>query len=254
MTQEASAAQEVDTSLLDPLTGQELPIDNVETPIVDSAPTVEEAQAEPVKKDGVQKRFDKLTADKYAEKRRADELAKRVQELEASKPPAATPSLEDFDFDEDAHRAALIKQEVQAAISGQTQAQRDADVLAAREVAAAKFSEGISSLNKEDFDAVASSVPLLPEGVADALMQSDNGAEVIYHLGSNLDVADRIAGMSPLAAMAEIGRISASMATQPVVKPSAAPAPIAPLKTGSSLSTDVGDDMPISEWMQKYNG
>jgi hypothetical protein len=77
---------------------------------------------------------------------------------------------------------------------------------------------------------------------------------MIYHLGTHLDVAEKIANMTPAAAMMELGRISASMKAQPVVKTSAAPEPIAPLKSGSSLTADVGDDIPINEWMAKFNG
>jgi hypothetical protein len=84
-------------------------------------------------------------------------------------------------------------------------------------------------------------------------MSLDNGAELIYHLGSHLDKADALAGMSPMAAMVEIGRMSVEMNKKPEIKPSAAPDPIEPVQAGSALSSDIGDDMSVDAWMAKYN-
>lgn len=254
MTQEANAAPVAEEApLLDPLSGQEVVNDDAPAAPVDSAPTEDAPVAEPAKEDGFQKRINKVTADKYAEKRRADELERKLKELEGNKPPEAAPTLEGHDFDEEAYRAALIQYEVKQAVNGQAKSQKEAAQQVEREQSLAKFNDSVAALGKEDFSEVASAVPLLPEGVADALMQSDGGAEVIYHLGTHLDVADRIANMSPATAMLELGKISASMASQPKIETSAAPEPIAPLKSGSSLPDDVGADIPIDEWMRKHN-
>lgn len=254
---EATAAQVENTPLLDPLTGQELVNEEVEATPVDSATTDDAPIDTPTPanaEDGFQKRINKVTADKYAEKRRADELAQRVKELEAAKAPEKAPTLEDFDFDDDAYRAAVIRQEIQAELSKANQSQQEAAAQEAAAQVANSFGESIAALGKPDFDEVANRVPLLPEGVAAALMQSDEGAKMIYHLGTNPDIAEQIASLSPLAAMAQLGKISVSMASQPKLTPSAAPDPIAPLKTGSTLSSGIGDDMPINEWMAKFNG
>jgi hypothetical protein len=53
----------------------------VETPAVEAEPAVEAGEAEK-EKDGVQKRIDKLTAQKYAETERANALEAKVKELE----------------------------------------------------------------------------------------------------------------------------------------------------------------------------
>lgn len=257
MTEATANAAPVDTALLDPLTGQELVMDEVVDTTVDSAPTDDAPIDTPTPapaEDGFQKRINKVTADKYAEKRRADDLAQRVKELEAAKAPEKAPTLEDFDFDDDAYRAAIIQKEVQAALGSANQSQQEAAQQAAAQQVASSFGESIAALGHADFDEVANRVPLLPEGVASALMQSDEGAKMIYHLGSNPDVAEQIANLSPMAAMAQLGKISVSMATQPTIKHSAAPDPIAPLRTGAALSANIGDEMPINEWMAKFNG
>lgn len=214
----------------------------------ESAPVTDEPKEAP--QDGFQKRINKVTADKYAEKRRADDLQKRLDEL-AVKPvetqAQGSPKLEDFDFDQEKHNAALIKHEVAEGMKAQNaiaqQAYNDQQAQQAQGV----FNERVATLGKEDFDTVASAVPTLPVGVADALVQSENGAELIYHLGTHLDLADKLAGMTPAMAMMELGKISLNMSAQPDVKLSAAPDPIEPLNSGGSVSQQRGPKGAIYE-------
>jgi hypothetical protein len=69
---------------------------------------------------------------------------------------------------------------------------------------------------------------------AAAIAESDNPAGVMYFLAKNRAQAERIAGLSPLKAAIEIGRIDANLKTKPQV--SNAPAPGKPVgsKPGSS--------------------
>ena len=203
----------------------------------DSAPAADEKP-----EDGFQKRINKVTADKYAEKRRADELQRKIDELEQTpvKVKSEAPKLEDFDHDVDAHNAAMIDFKVEEAVSKQVANQRESASKATAQEAQSAFNERIVALGKDDFDQVANAIPTLPDGVAGALVNSENGAELIYHLGQHLDVADKLASMTPNQAMMELGRISATMSTKPNIKTSAAPDPIEPISSGGSLSNDGG--------------
>ena len=58
--------------------------------------------------------------------------------------------------------------------------------------------------------------------------------------------------MTPMAAMMELGKLSASMSVKPEIKTSAAPDPIEPVKSGSAINSEVGDDIPMKEWMAKF--
>lgn len=191
------------------------------------------------KEDGYQKRINKVTADKYEQQRRADAAEAKLKELEAKAAPSAAPTLEDFDFDDVAFQAALIERKVEETLSKREAEQQKALAQQEQQKAADYFGSQIEQLAKPDFDDVASSIPTLPEGVAGALMQSEGGAEMIYHLGTHLDVAEKIAGMTPSQAMMELGRISANMTADPV-KTSAAPEPLEPLSGGGSLSQKGG--------------
>ncbi len=207
--------------------------------ITESAPVVEEAP----KEDGFQKRINKVTADKYEQQRRADDLQRQLDEVQkAPKQAGDAPKLEDFDHDEEAFNAANIKYQVGVAVQAEKAVLNTEAQQAKAAEAQLAFNESIVAMNKPDFADVASAVPQLPQGVADALVQSENGAELIYHLGTHLDMADKLANMSPSQAIMELGRISANMNTKPEIKQSAAPDPIEPITSGGgSLKKDYGE-------------
>lgn len=244
MSEEQTAAL-TEESVLDNEIAQAQEPEQIETPEavepLESAPADTEAQP---KEDGFQKRINKVTADKYAEKRRADELQKRVEELEAGKVQTTTdnaPKLEDFDYDQDKYQAALIDHRVTTALA-ENQAKQSQEAISAQAQEASKTYEGlVNELGKDDFYEVANNIPTLDQGLVAELMSTKEGVEMIYHLGSHLDIADRISNMQPLQAMAELGRISAGMSAPKPIKTSAAPDPIEPLNSGGSLNKDVGE-------------
>ena len=103
-----------------------------------------------------------------------------------------------------------------------------------------------------DFDdIVASSDVVVNDDIRDAILESDVGPQILYHLAENDDVAKRIAGLSPKQALREIGKLEARFETKetkseplPITR-SKAPAPINPLR-GSNPA-----DVPMSangEW------
>jgi hypothetical protein len=103
-----------------------------------------------------------------------------------------------------------------------------------------------------DFDdIVASSDVVVNDDIRDAILESDVGPQILYHLAENDDVAKRIAGLTPKQALREIGKLEArfeAKETKPEPTPitrSKAPAPINPLR-GSNPA-----DVPMSangEW------
>ena len=103
-----------------------------------------------------------------------------------------------------------------------------------------------------DFDdIVASSDVVVNDDIRDAILESDVGPQILYHLAENDDVAKRIAGLNPKQALREIGKLEARFETKetksepPPITRSKAPAPIQPLR-GSSPA-----DVPLSsngEW------
>lgn len=95
----------------------------------------------------------------------------------------------------------------------------------------------------EDFDEVMeSSDAPMTKAMAEAILHSDVGAEVAYHLAKNPGEAERIAALPAARQAAEIGRLEAKLSAPavPTPKPSKAPAPIKPVG-GKEVA---GDDMP----------
>jgi hypothetical protein len=65
--------------------------------------------------------------------------------------------------------------------------------------------------------------------MAEAIIESEKGAEVLYHLGSHPDEAKRIAMLSPLAAARELGRIEARLSMPAPRTTTKAPPPVKPV-------------------------
>ncbi len=245
-----------------------------ETPATESAPVEDtkdpiateatEPKGDEPKANGVQERINKITADKHEERRqreasdkRANDLQAKLDLIEANKPKLEQPTLEQHDYDEDSFNQASVafqvQEQVKAELTTQKAQQEQNNQQAAAQEALGKFNERAEALGKDDFDVKAKAIPELPDGVANAIMSLENGAEMVYHLGSNLDKADALSSMTPMAAMMELGKISASMSVKPEIKTSAAPDPIEPVNAGSALSEKMDDEMSIENWMAKYN-
>ena len=94
-----------------------------------------------------------------------------------------------------------------------------------------------------DFDdMVASSSVVVGDAIRDAILESDVGPKILYHLAENEEFAQKIAGLSDRAAMREIGKLEArfekgqkSDDAEPV-KRSKAPAPAKPIKATSGVA------------------
>lgn len=94
-------------------------------------------------------------------------------------------------------------------------------------------------------DMIESSDVMVSDQVRDALLESDAGPRILYHLAENPDYAEKLSKMTVISALREIGKLEARFEkteTKPVVR-SKAPAPINPLRaTGGSMDTTIGSD------------
>lgn len=99
-----------------------------------------------------------------------------------------------------------------------------------------------------DFDTVALN-PDLPvsEAMAATIARSERGAEIAYHLGRNPELARRIAGLDPLSAARELGRIEAQLSPAPKRAVTTAPPPLRALGGGESPGRDP-DAMSYQEY------
>lgn len=99
------------------------------------------------------------------------------------------------------------------------------------------------------------SIPQNP-AMAQAIMESDIGPEIVYHLGQNAQEAIRIASLSPVAAAREIGKIEAKLITAPIKEPntiSQAPEPIKAVGTKGTVGNFDYEKTSMDDFMKKRN-
>lgn len=217
-------------------------------------------QARPPRPSRYQRRIDKLTA-------RVRELeARGVQQPAGNAPPQQSqPQLEPtrpkpvasdfatFEAYEDAMFEWRTEQRDAAAAARESQRQAQAKV---RETVDT-WNSRVDEITKEipDFDEVveAADTPL-PPAMGQAIMQSEIGPKIAYHLATHRDEALRIASLDPAGQIKAIGRLEAKL-EQPVEPPkpkqsaSKAPPPPKPLSGGGGKAVPrIDGDIPFSEY------
>jgi hypothetical protein len=73
------------------------------------------------------------------------------------------------------------------------------------------------------------------------IQTSDKNIALAYHLGTNLDVAERIASLSPVLAAREIALLESRLETPKPKTVSNAPPPVKPVNGGSVKEKDISD-------------
>jgi hypothetical protein len=216
------------------------------TPVVEEAPEAVEAEAAEegeteeqardekgrFKGDGVQKRIDELTRARREAERKA-EYWQGVATQTAPEAQADKPSRDQFD-DPDDYVEALAEWKAEQAVQRVQQKTAAQAAESARHSAwAAREAEARASI--PDYDAVVptSTVPVNPH-VVEALMDSDAGPALAYHLAKNPDVAARLNAMTPTRAAIELGRLETTLTAPAAKAPSNAPAPITPITSQAS--------------------
>lgn len=220
----------------------------------------ENAKEEAEKESGVQKRINELTKSWRTEERQKQaiaaenaELKRQLQERQAvqtTTQSAALPKLKDFNYDEDAHAAALesyfeskATDSIQSYLAKQEQ-KKESDtmqetlekVFQAHEKRAAEFAKTNADFHQA-VDSLASVVSFHP-AVAQVIGESEVSPQILYYLANNLDEADRIVHMPVHLATAQIARIEARLSSSAAKTISNAPPPTTQIRGGSVVSTD----------------
>ena len=260
MGTEGQAAQVEEVSMESVMAGEAAPVvaaPEQPAPIADqpaeSAPAPVDTPAEP---DGVQKRINKITADKYEQQRRAEAAEQRLASLEAQQPAApaqsvAEPKVEDFETDE-AYHAALIDHRLDVKLAAQATTVQQTRELERRNEVANDFNAKVATFTETtpDYVDTINQIPQLQPETLEAIMTMDNGPQVAHYLGKHLDVADEIATASPMAAAMRLGEIRSQLANpKPNAQPSAAPEPVETLYGGGSGGGKDLDGMSMEEIM-----
>jgi hypothetical protein len=247
----------------------------VETPAeeqAESSPAVNDADesSEPKPK-GVQKRIDELTRNWREAERREAALMEMLQRQQApAKPepvvedkPKPTPKLEDFNYDEAAYQAALfqhVKDEAARAAREELRQERTREQEQAKKQTFKQRETDFAKANPDYFAVTRD--PSLPftRDIVEMASESENGPELLLHLAKNRELAERIAGLSPVAAARELGRIEARLEKPPAPAPAPKPVSKAPPPPPKIDATDAapsfrttdpsGDVLSDDEWVK----
>ena len=258
--------------------------------VADAAPTEAGADPEPAAQDGqsesddtntsqqqerkpnpkIEKRFSDLTrqreeARKDAERERVkrEELEARVRELEGKAAPKEAPAepnekprAEQFK-DAFEYAEALAEWSAEQAIANREKAEAERKAAEQRDATMRQWADRVKSVRDElpDFDdMIGSSDVSVSDQVRDAILESDVGPRILYHLAENPEVATKLASLSTVSALREIGKMEARFEkaatptestpeTRPAARASRAPAPISPIRaTTGAMDNNLDSD------------
>ena len=214
---------------------------------------------------GVQKRIDRLTQEKYRLRAELEFLRSQQQQPQSQQQAPQTeqqtqaPKLEQYGSIEE-YLEALADFKASQKFDQVSKERQAKESQSRQQQEAAKLHEGYAKQTEQarqaydDFDEVVEN-PSLPitKAMAEAIMRSNNGADVAYYLGKNPDQAARLANLDPFSAAVEIGRIAATVVRPQPRKASNAPPPIQPVGARATPVTDP-DKMSTDEWLKWRNG
>jgi len=232
-------------------------------------------------KDAIQERINKaVKKQRTAERERDWERAKRQeleQELSTLKnqiPPTDKPKKEDYVSDEDYLEALTdwkVEQKTKSTVEVTAKTTEEEED---RQAAAALYEVVDTVVEKgrdkyKDFDTVAMAKDvMITLDMFEVIVESPVAEDIVYHLGSNPDIAADIAKMSPLKAAKKIAEIEAELVkkvvppnesreeikeVQPKLKIPKAPEPITPVRANSGGEVDPSTMSPkeYRAWREK---
>lgn len=212
----------------------------------ESAPHGEEtAEGEAAKPKGsgkIQKRFDKLTAEKYEAKKEAEEARKRAEELQrkleeieamgtlatptqegdGDNTPPKMPKEEDFEDYSDYVKAAAMWSQEMAEYKAQQIARQSIEEYhranmeyKRQQVLNAKLEYGRQKYGDEfDKEVRDPNKSYISQQLVDAALTANHTADILFHLAKNPTLGMRIASMSPQAMAVEIGKLDVQLQLQ----------------------------------------
>lgn len=244
------------------------------------------------KKKGINERFSKITTDRKnaeakaeretksaAEARaRADKAEQEAQALRAKYEPAKTDELgpeplpaQFTDINE--YSKALKDWTAEKTRSDDNKKRVEERNKQEQEAVVKAWKERQDAFKAEtpDYEKVISeSAVKVSDQVRDAILDSDVGPKLLYHMAQNPDVAEKIGKMSVPKALKEIGKLEAFFSAPPkdektekqtIAEISKAPAPITPIKTSGTAATvhlsgsdEVPKNLSYEDWKALRKG
>lgn len=192
----------------------------------------EAEEPKPKKRRNAQKRISQLTRARHNAEREAQELRQQLDALQSTAAPAAEPKQEDFQSYDDYYLARAefrADQAVTRKLGELANTIQQNQESSERAILAADWEVQVENARDsyDDFDdVVLIDTNPVTDAMAQAYAQTNNGADVAYHIASHPKLAREISGLSPTQAVLRIGALSAKLAAKPVPKQTSAPKPV----------------------------
>jgi chromosome segregation ATPase len=218
----------------------------------------------------LEKRFSELSKARDAarqeaanERQQRENLEARLRALEQQPQQAQVqteePQPEDYN-DAFEYAKDLAKFEARRIIQAEKQAEAQVKAQEAQQKVLSTWSERINEAKTElpDYDEmVASSDVVVHDVIRDAILESDVGPRILYHLAENEDFAKRFAGMPLPQALKELGKLEARYSQTEeksvAARKSKAPPPINPIRgTSSAVDTPINDKGEFTGTIQQW--
>lgn len=152
------------------------------------------------------------------------------------------------------HATWVAQQTVQQTLQQERQRYQQSQRQQSQSQAQAQYQERLEEARDEyeDFDDVAFADDVsITETMANAIMESEMGPKVQYYLGSHPKEAAKIARMSAIGQVREIGKLEAKLSVAPPKKTTSATPPIKPVAGKGAAPKKVNpDDLSVEEWMK----
>lgn len=213
-----------------------------------------EAQETQRGKKSARQRINEITRARY-EAERAAAYWKGIAEGSRPQPPQAPvqpvseplakPNLADF-TDYETYIEALTDWKTTQKVTEVVHNQREATIQERQRAEALEVAKGWAGKQEQarksipDYDEVLGEAEtVVAPHVTDAILTSDRGPEVAYHLAKNPALAEKLNRLSPIAAAREIGRIEAALEkSSPGTSRSSPPPPARTTRSSATLSGD----------------
>lgn len=212
-------------------------------------PPAEAAIVEEPKKPSAQERINEITRKRREAEREAEYWKNKALQSEPVKPkpviPEGRPKQDQFETTESYEDALLTWHEKrrEAEISLVEQNRR-------KEESVKQFNNKADAMRveHEDYDEVISA-PIFTDSMKDVLLTSDNGPELAYYLGTNRDIANKIAKLPASLQPYELGKLETQfLLSKKTKKITAAPEPIVPGGATGGASKIDESKLSDDEW------
>ena len=255
----------------DPIPSQPAPGADEQKPIPTEAEDTSEEVAETTeqqeakKQSKFQRRLDRQKSARVAAETETRLLREQLAKLEAKPAAEASgePLRDQFDTLEDYTKALALyagDQAAQKAIKADREARQSQETRARASAGDEKITKDWSE-RETAFQAVTKDYSEVVQGFIDdgevsalsemarrAILESDVGPQVLHHLATNPEDAERITELSPARQVAELGKLELKMT--PAKRGSNAPAPIKSVASGRSAAQGYSENMSDSQYRE----